>query len=102
MIIDPQAPAGQDPFLESQIAATFSLDFVGSTCANPLGPITTTFEQACFGVVPGTYTVSETTLSPSSARFVSLSCDDNNSSVDQQQAPPRSRSKPTKPSTAPG
>jgi hypothetical protein len=41
-------------------------------------------EAAALSVAPGTHTITETALSPGNAEFVSLDCDDENSTEDQQ------------------
>jgi hypothetical protein len=76
VIVEKQAPGDQNPFFEP--GATFSSDL-------PCFGLLTLFsgqEGACGSLVPGTYTVSEEEVLGAAAEFVSLSCDDDNSTVD--------------------
>ena len=79
VIIEKQAPAGQDQQVNP--SATFSSDL---DCVLPDDASTFTLlaggdALGCTHVVPGTYTVTETAAVGAGAEFVSLDCDDANS-----------------------
>ena len=80
MIIEKQAPPGQDPVTEP--SGRFATDLP----CYPTGVFTSEpdLENVCRGIAPGTYTVTETAAVGDGAEFVSLSCGDANSSVDPE------------------
>jgi hypothetical protein len=84
VIIEKLAPASQDPQVNP--SATFSSDL---DCVLPDDASTFTLlaggdALGCTQVVPGTYTVTETAAVGAGAQFVSLACDDANSTIDAQ------------------
>jgi Domain of unknown function DUF11 len=77
VIIEKQAPADQDPALELSLFGTFSENLACGGNSN----ISAGSARVCTYEVPGTYRVTESAPS-TNGRFLSLRCDDNNSTTD--------------------
>jgi hypothetical protein len=86
VIIEKQAPAGQDPGVTPGGSFSTTLPENGFSCPTFQGGFMLHADEiaqvACELVVPGTYTVTEEAALGAGAEFVSLSCDDANSTVD--------------------